>query len=262
MALAIARGEIAIVDQVNRRVQRFKDGKVSAILSIGGDTVQDLALFGDKTVLLDRLADRNVQIYDREGKLENESQLVGKGIQEGGTVTGLFTDDDGIYVERSHDVVVRIADARGAADPARPELPGRPTRDGRLWISAQLLDRSSGVVAVRAIDRQSGQPAWQSEVPTNAPIQSLVMLDSDRNGMVYIAADVGTESPTPPYSIADESIQVTRLGTNGVQRGTLTLPPLSSADETFRPLTVDDDGNLYEMSATDSGLQVTRYTFN
>ncbi len=260
--VAMGHGEIAIVDQINRRVQRWKDGKPAGALSTGGDTVQDVAAGADgRTVLLDRLADRNVQVYDRDGNLANETALAGKNVPEGGVVTGVFADDQGIYVEREHGAVVRIADARGNADPDRPELPGRPTRDGRLYIAAQLLNRDAGTVMVRADDRASGQPAWQQEVAFGSPLQHLLMLDSDRNGMVYVAAATGRESPEPPYTIVDEAVVVARLGAGGAPRGTLTLPPLATADETFRPLSVDDDGSIYEMVFGPNGLQVVRYSF-
>src|SRR5206468_11932365 len=73
MALAVAGGEVAVVDQINRRVERFKDGKLAATIPIGGDTVQDLAVApGGRTVLLDRLVDGTVQIYGPDGKLENQ----------------------------------------------------------------------------------------------------------------------------------------------------------------------------------------------
>ena len=48
--LAGAVGEVSILDQVNRRVQRFKDGRALPPLSFGSDTVQDL--IADKSEVL------------------------------------------------------------------------------------------------------------------------------------------------------------------------------------------------------------------
>ena len=68
-------------------------------------------------------------------------------------MTGVFADDKGVYVEREHTALVRIADGQGRSDPGREELPGRPTRDGRLFIAASIADRAGGLASVRAFDR-------------------------------------------------------------------------------------------------------------
>jgi hypothetical protein len=263
MAIAAgAHGDFAVVDQLNRRVQRFHNGKLTGTISIGGDTVQDIALGANgRTLLLDRLADGNVQVYDSAGNLVNEVTLAGAGVKEGGGVTGVFADDQGIYVESEHDKVVRVAGPDGKSDPNRPELLGRPTRDGRLLVSAALAGQGSDTATVSAFDRASGKPAWQTPVAFGAPILHLVMLDSDAHGMVYVAADVGRESPEPPYPIIEERIVVARLGPGGAPRGTITVPATQSADETFRPMSVDDDGNVYVMVPGERGLDVIRYSF-
>src|SRR5262249_3743257 len=159
MAVAAgANGQLAVVDQVNRRILRYKDGKLVGTIAIGGDTVQDIAFGKDgKLLVLDRLVDGNVQGYGADGKLVDELASGGQGVPEGGRVTGLFSDDDGIYVERDHEAVVRIADKSGRADPNRPELVGRPSRDGRLLLAAEIADGGNGDVAVSAVDRASGQ---------------------------------------------------------------------------------------------------------
>ena len=262
MALAASHGEIAVVDQINRRVQRFQNGKLVGAISFGGDTVQDLALApGGRTVLLDRLVDGTVQVYGPDGKLENQVPIAGRGIEEGGDVTGVFADDDGIYVERQHGSVVRVADGRGATDADRPELLGRPSRDGRFALQVEMGDRAAGELLVRATNRGTGELAWVQTVRADAPVLHVVMLDSDRAGNVYVAAEVGRESAEPPYAIADAHIVAVRLGPGGAPRGQLRLPPLGSADETFRPLTVDDDGVLYLLLAQESGLEVLRFIF-
>jgi hypothetical protein len=263
MAVVAGRnGEIDVVDQINRRVQRFKDGKPIGSISMGGDTVQDAIAGKDgRMLLLDRLADQNVQVYGPDGKLQNELPIVGKGIPEGGGVTGVFSDDDGIYVEREHGTVVRIADATGVADPNRPEMVGRPSRDGRQLLQAQLTNRATGDITVIAFDRASNQAAWSQSVSLGAMVMHIITLDSDRSGNVYLAVDVGEESPQPPYTINNERVVIMRFGAGGTPRGSITIPPFGSADETFRPITVDDDGSVLVMTSGPKGISVTRYTF-
>jgi hypothetical protein len=202
-----------------------------------------------------------VQVWGADGKLANEVPLVGKGITEGGATTGVFADEQGIYVEREHGAVVRVAGADGTSDPERPELAGRPSRDGRLLLRAAIADRAAGTFVVQAFDRASGAAAWTRTLSVGAPILHLLLLDSDRRGLIYAAAATGRESTEPPYPILDETITVARLDEQGAPRGTLVLPPLPAADETFRPLCVDDDGAIYEMVPTADALEVVRYSF-
>lgn len=263
MAIAVgAGGEVAVLDQVNRRVSRWSGGRLVGTLPFGGDTVQDLALGpGGQTVLLDRLADRNVQVWGDDGKLVNEIPLVGRGVREGGGVTGVFADDKGIYVEREHGALVRVADARGAADGAREELPGRPTRDGRLLVTAAIRDRGAGEIVVRAFDRGTLKLAFEQRVLVGGPVLALVMLDSDRRGAIYVAADTGHEASEPPFGILDEAIVVARLAPGGAPRGSISLPAPDTADETFRRMSVDDDGNIYLMTPGSEGFAVQRFSF-
>jgi hypothetical protein len=182
-------------------------------------------------------------------------------VPEGGGVTGLFTDEHGVYVEREHGALVRIADENGVRDPARPELLGRPSRDGRLLLQAAIASRSVGEITVRAWNRGSSEPAWNRSVGLGQPLLHIVMLDSDRHGEVYVAAEVGHESPDPPYGIVDVGLVVTRLGPGGQARGQLTLPYSDGPEEQFRPVVVDDEGGVYVMVVEPTGLRVVRYAF-
>src|SRR5262249_9712385 len=166
MAVAAGpNGQLAVVDQVNRRILRYKDGKLVGTINTGGDTVQDIAFGRDgKLLVLDRLVDGNLQVYGADGKLANEVALAGKGVTENGTITGVFSDDDGIYVESDHDSVVRIADAAGQSDQNRPPLAGRPSRDGRSLLAAEITDAAAGIVSVSAADRSSGQTTWKQSL--------------------------------------------------------------------------------------------------
>lgn len=257
-------GEVAILDQVNRRVERFRDGKRVLTIALGSDTAQDLALGAEgRTVVLDRLVDKNVQVYAADGHLLNEVSLDEKSAAgvHSESLTGVFSDRDGIYVEREHTSVLRIADVNGNRDRPPEELPGRPTRDGQLFIAATLVDARRGLVNVRAVRRPSLAPAWSQNVELGAPALHLLLLDSDARGNVYLAAETGHESPDPPYAIFDESLRALKLTASGTVAGSLTLPPLAGAEESFRPVSVDDGGALLVMSGDASGLYVSRYLF-
>jgi outer membrane protein assembly factor BamB len=262
MAIAAGKnGELLVVDQINHRVQRFKNGEPVGSIPIG-DTVHDLAVAPDgRMVVLDRLVDKSVQLYDANGNLINEAPLAGKRLPEGGAATGVFMDDEGIWVERDHTSLVRVADAQGNADAERTELPGRPTRDGRKVVTAAITVREQGRLVVTAFDRTTLEPAWSRELEMPAPILYLVLLDSDADGNVYVGADVGREGTAEPFPIIDEAITVVRLNASGAITGTIDLPAVATGDEMHRPITVGDDGAIYALAPNESGMSVARYTF-
>jgi hypothetical protein len=264
MSLAVdGRGTLYVLDGVNRRVQKWSNrGTPLGAVSIGGDTAQDLALGKHgELALLDRLGEKNLQVFDANGAPLGDVNLVGKGIPEAGGTTGLFTDRDGnFWVERGHTELVRVAFANGHSDPERATAPGRPSRDGRQWLSGAIADRAAGTALVRGLG-DDGQARWQALVLLGAPILYLSLLDSDGAGNVYLAGHTGSESAQPPYSITDEQLVIVGLGPEGTPRGLLALPAARPAAESYRELAIGDDGTIYRMVLGPAGVTVESYRF-
>lgn len=253
-------GAVVVLDTQNRRVQRFVDGRHVSTFALPSRAVQDIARVPDgRVVSLDRLATGTVTLYDAEGAAGATVRVVGGPITEGGAVTGVFADAQGVYVEREHREVVRVLDGAGREDTARATLWGRPTRDGRQLLRATIDDRMGGVVRVSVAARENGAMDWSTAVPLGAPVLQLVMLDSDAAGRVYIAAETGT--PTPDC-VRDAALVALRFDTTGTPQGTLRLPALAGAEELFRPMCVDDAGAVYVMVTTATGVEVRRYVFD
>jgi hypothetical protein len=143
-------GRAAVLDQVNSRVVLFSDGKQIKEIGLPADTYQDLQLDEDgNLVVLDRLAQRSVDLFDSEGRQISHVQLEGSGVPEGGGTTAVFLRDDGVWVEVEHTSLVRVADARGRPDPDRPQVNGRFSADGAWLLSAAKEGRQSAVVLAR-----------------------------------------------------------------------------------------------------------------
>lgn len=257
MALTVAPdGEVAVLDPRNRRVQRFGGGAVTAA-DLPAEAVQDLARLPDgRLIALDRLGAASVTVLERDGRAGATIPLRGGAITEGGAVTGVFADADGIYVEREHREVVRIADASGREDPARPTLWGRPSRDGAQLLRAAMENRALGTVRVTVAARENGAVDWSTVVPLGAAVVYLAMLDSDAAGRVYVAAEVGEFTED---GVRNARVMLARLNRAGVVDGTLRLPAMEGGDEVFRPMCVDDAGAVYVMVPGRDGLEVRRY---
>jgi hypothetical protein len=263
MAIAAGpAGELLLLDQIHKRALRFRDGRRVGVLPLASETAQDLACApGGRVATLDRVGTGELRVYDADGHVQRAEPLVGRGVAEAGAVTGVFADDQGVYVEVKHGLLVRLFRPDGQPDAERSSLAGRPTRDGRGLLEAAITDRRRGVVEVTERERQSGALRFRVPVALGAEVLHLLLLESDARGRVYLAADVGSVAATPPYGTSEERVVIVRLEANGARTGTLVAPPPSSEDEQMRPFTVDDQGDVFGMSASADDLVIARYRF-
>lgn len=260
MSFFVDRHGVTVLDNVNRRIARFDArGRPLPPIALPDEAAQDVVRgAGDRVAVLERLRDPRVMLYDADGRALGSVPLAGPGIDDPGGVTGLFTDRGGnLYVEREHGAWLELADAEGRAVASRPRAPGRPLPDGR-FVTGAIADRAAGTARVRVLDGD-GNPAWEAAVSFGAPLMFLALLDGDSAGDVFVGAHVGHESPAPPYRIEDEALVLVALGPDGRERARLTLPAPPPAEESFRDLSVGDDGTIYWMRRTASGVVIEAY---
>jgi hypothetical protein len=254
-------GNVVVLDQVNGRFVRLDhDGKVVATFPMTQQTPQDLVMARDGTLLvLDRLKDRTVAILDPyNGSLRGELPVQGKGVPEPGLITATFVDGDSVYVEREHGALIRIGDTSGTADPERPEVPGRPTRDGRSYVLANIRERGSGRILLNSVDRQTGQHRYTREYPFGFPVMSITLLDSDLSGTLYLGVAGQLPSPTAAQQ-AQPGVRVFCIEPlQGKVLGQVDLPLNTLPEETFRDFVVLDEGGLLYRHITDAGVTLLR----
>lgn len=262
MSLAVTPlGDVVVLDQLNGRLVRIgQDGKVLGTTPLTQQTPQDVTVAKDGTLLvLDRLRDKSVAIIDPEtGTLRGDLPLQGEGIPETGGITGTFVDGDSVYVEREHGALIRIGDLSGTADTTRPEIPGRPTRDGRSYVLANIIDRPSGRLMVNAVDRQTNQRRYTREYRLQFPLMYITLLDSDRSGVIYLG--VAGELPTGKASPASEpGVRLFCLDPlDGKVLGQADLPLNTMPEETFRDFSVLDEGGVVYQYRTEAGVSLRR----
>lgn len=260
MSFVVDRSGIVVLDNVNRRLARFDaHGRALPAIALDSEAAQDVARGArDRLAVLDRLHDKHVTLYDDGGRVLGVLPLVGAGIVEAAAVTGIFTDRDGnLYAEREHGSWLRLGDAEGRVDPARPTVPGRPLRDGR-FVAAAIADKQAGRARVQVFDA-GGAKAFDTTVDFGAPLLYLALLDGDAAGSIYLGAHVGHEAPSPPYRIDDEALSLVALTADGSLRAQRVLPAPPPREESFRDLYVGDDGTIYWMRRTAAGVVVEAY---
>jgi hypothetical protein len=255
MSLGVdAKGRVHVLDQVNSRVVRYgTDGKPEAAMPMELRAAQDMAIGADGSqAVLDRYADQQVAVYDESGTLAGSLPLQGAGVEDTGLVTGVFVDGTDVYVEREHGPLVLLGTTGGVAAEERTEIPGRPSRDGKSFLNAGMIDASAGRTYVSAIDRASGQHRFTRELRQPAPVRTITMLDSDKAGIIYFAVEIeqGEQVSVLLYCLEPQA---------GAPLGNTTLPANTLPEETFRDFTVLDEGGVIYALRSEQGVTYARY---
>jgi hypothetical protein len=256
MSFAVdGKGRTYVLDQVNGRiVRRGTDGKPEAAIPIEAQAAQDLAVTEDgAAAVLDRFASKSVALYDDKGAFVGELPLSGEGLEEPGLVTGVFVDGKDVYVEKEHGPLLHLGDMSGKPSGDPRELPGRPTRDGLSFIKAGITDAQLGRVYVTSTIRATLEHRFTRELRFETPIQMIVLLDSDKSGMIYFASQV-ERAP------GDLVVFLTCLEPlKGLPVGTAVMPANTMPEETFRDLVVLDEGGVMYALRSETGVTYQRY---
>ncbi len=78
---------------------------------------------------------------------------------------------------------VRVADGAGKPTGLNETIPGRLSRDGKLYLKARIIDKAEGRVYVQA-HRRDGKLAWETPLNLGRPVLHLLLLDSDLQAMM------------------------------------------------------------------------------
>lgn len=249
-------GGVWVLDQVNDRLVRYgPDGKVVSERPLSERVPQDIALAPDGSLaVLDRLGDKTITMYGPEGDRRGAIPLEGKGIDETGAVTGVFVDGDDVYAEVEHGTLVSVGKTDGTSSEDREQLPGRPSRDGRLLLSAGITQAAEGRMWVSAVRRDPIEHQFTRELRVAGEILYLLLLDSDRLGTIYVAA-LHTPAPEGTPMVTLMCLEPA----HGEPLGSVALPANTSADETFRDMTVLDEGGVVYAVRTEEGVSYRYY---
>lgn len=246
------KNRVLVLDQVNGRVvRRGADGAVETTIPMKLRDAQDLAVGADGSIaVLDRLADKQVALYNDDGSVRGQ---LGLGEGDPGMITSLVIDGNDVYVERAHGPLTKIGDTSGrAADPVT-QIPGRPTRDGLSFINAGITDGPHGRAYVSSIDRKTNEHRFTRELRVKGEIHTIDLLDSDKRGTIYFAMGIHEEPDTDWVELHCLEPE------KGAPAGSAVLPANTMPEETFRDFTVLDDGGVIYALRSDAGVTYERY---
>jgi hypothetical protein len=256
-----SQGNLLVLDQMNQRVLRFgRNGAPTVVARLDRATDRDLAVARDGSLaLFDGTADASVvRVVGPDGRTRGELPLRGANLGPDENATGVFVDGDNVYVERDHGPLVRVGSTSGSADGERTEIPGRPSRDGRLYVSAGITDPDAGRFWVNAVDRATQEHRFTLELRATLTLQSVELLDTDLAGTLYVAV-LGLTPEVGDHD-SSESIALYCLDpASGHVVGQNVLPSSNLQEVVQRQLAVLDGGGVLLTVRTDAGFSVQQF---
>jgi hypothetical protein len=258
MSFGVTRqGGMVALDQVNRRLVWFdKDGNHERDIQTTQKAPQDLVVAADgKVAVLDRLADKSVEILDSNGKPIGKLPLEGPGIPEGGGVTGVFVDGKDVYAEYEHGRVFLLGSTDGVPASERTDLPGRPSRDGKLILSAGIVDPLEGRMWVSATDRSTMDHRFTRELRMPMPILRILLLDSDLKGIIYVASHLGDDTLDGHTGVQLVCLEPQQ----GEPVGRTFIPVPDEPEEIFKSMVALDDGGVMIAVPSENGIEYRVY---
>ncbi len=250
--------QIFILDQLNSRVQVYQDGSHRGTIPVPtGYYFQDIDLSQDNDlILLDRRFKKAVVFLTSSGSLDCEVGLIGEGISDASSVTGLYSRYDGIWVGDSSKLL-RIAKVNGAPDPDRPFMPGLFSKDDSSILSAE----KDGELSVVLYVRQASNPENLSHhvIRFDMPVTAIEVLESDMAGRIDLGVQVSLETGGSEGTQSESYVVMVILNNNGSELRRFLMPFPTNRGVPRRSIRVGADGTIYQMRFDAEGARVVRY---
>jgi hypothetical protein len=205
---------------------------------------------------MDRHGSKSVTLTSPEGRIIGALPLEGAGLPESAAATGVFVDGSEVYAEREHGDLVHLGSTSGTASRERESLPGRPTRDGAGFISAGIVKATDGTVTLTFIERAHQRHRYTRQYGFGGAIDVLTLLDTDAQGIIYLAARRSAAAPATGAAMGPELLILCIEPAGGRVVGEKRAPASVLPDETFRELSVRPQGGVVYLHRTETHAQV------
>ncbi len=253
-------GDIYIVDILNYRVQRFTQNgqfiSFSLLKRVG--LVEDICVDTDGNMYLLEIAPVYVRKIDPEGKLLNLIPVFNhkdedaKGMSIGGGSTRLYCDNSGrlfITYKKENERVQVIFQLGTTTAEFSPEQQKATIRRGNAGISGRILNKGQ---IFQYIDGKMFTVDNSDEKMTGYNFSGgYSFLDVDGSGNAYMTH---YDEKTDIYSVRKQTPDGEVISTFGWKLEGYAQHNLN------KPLTVDDDGNVYVLGSTKDGITLTRWS--
>lgn len=262
MSFALGKDEeIYILDQVNSRIQVFKDGKRMNSIPLKKEIrFKDIALTPDnKIVLLESFYKEgeertSIHILDANGKTINVIPLEdGRLIPNSGEVNGIQIVNEGRFSgiwadlwERS----VRVASLKGESV-ERWGVPGKLSLNGRRVFYAKRLGDTTAVIYLSEKDSPS---QWKPDIMVHFEnlLEGILGIWVDQRERLYLGVLLEKGESLESFMVV--------FSPEGKELGYLKLFVQEMPHEIWPSIRVSPEGNIFQMALDEKGVFVRKYT--
>jgi hypothetical protein len=245
-------GVIHVLDQVNRRVQRFSpEGKALAPVPIKGQTAEYIALANGRVWVLSYQRERAGYLLERVDDANHGERLpLAEGTE---LVTGLFAKGEDVWIEQEHSRLTRIFPVQSAGR----VVMGRPNQGKPGHHVFASKDREGGVLIAGVIPGDTTYQIMKFKPDTGTSVSAIEGLVSDPSGRIFVAVALTNTAALAGQDWLDVSraVVVYRPGSRPV---TVELAA-GQATDMNNYLATGPRGGLYQLHTTAEGVVIRRW---
>ena len=252
MDFAVTNDTLYVLDPVNARVQVFDlDGNFRQEVPIGTRTADFMCVDDEgNIVVLDAFVRREFKTFSVSGQLLAHARLPASI----GLASAIFADAGSVWIEERHNRVYEVSVARdksGAPATVVGTRMGRPLGRGGSAVRAEKDGTHNVVIQADA----AGIAGERITLQFPRRVSSIVALESDDSGQVYLAAACPRGSGGDQWK---SEIVLAVIAPDGGIAGSLCMPDAYVTDH-YRKLFVTRSGGVIQMQTTEDGVCFVRW---
>ncbi len=253
MSFAVsAAGDIYVLDQVNSRVQVFKDGRRVKTIPVPGAVFSDLELLpGGLVALLDNVVDRVIVIVEESGRVAGKISLGQEEIAEPAAITAIYARSDGQWpglLARADNRSILLAGLDGRPLTRLINFPGLLNWSGRRLLRVEM----EGEKQARVLRSDESFQNWKRyEATFRLPLGRIYGVWEDKFENIYLAANI--------FDDKKEASEVIIFEPGGRELARIQLFVSGAPHEINNPVRVTAEGAIYQLAIDGQEVVIIKY---
>lgn len=245
-------GEIYILDQVNSRIQVFKDDRRVKTIPIPGAVFSDLELLpGGLVALLDNVVDRVIVIIEESGRVIRKISLVREEIPEPGAITSIYFRPEGKWpglLAQMDSCSILLAGPDGRPLAELMNFPGLLNWSGQRLLKVEMEGEKKASVH-RSDEKFQNWTRYRASF--RLPLGRIYGVWEDKYENLHLAANC--------FDSKKETNEVIVFEPGGRELARIQLFVSGAPHEINNPVRVTPEGTIYQLAIDGQEVVIRKY---